>query len=748
MINNFLNKEKDIKYDDLIIFRILVSLTVSVAISSTLLVADENHISIILAIFLSLFGSFLSYKRRAKNNWKVKVLISLSMLVVFADFLRNVLQNPYDARLPLANLLIWLQVLHSFDLPKRKDINYSMLVSLILVSVTATISRDISFLFFLASFFILSISSLFYNNISQNNIEKLNISNLNKVLLSTIIYTLMFSLITYLFIPRVKLFNINTLPMSIKLPEIPNFSGEVKSKVNKEVKEEVVNGKKIISIKRNFNPSAYYGFSTELDLNFRGKLSEEIVIKVRTNEPHYLRGMAFDLYDGKIWKMSKPFDTKKVWSNNRQITFLRQTRDIRDLNQKHELMQTFYIEQELSNLVFTAPYAEELYFPSNYVLKDPYDSVRSPVELNKGLTYSLISLVPEHNPIKLMNLKATYQDIKIPRNYFEIPEVSERLKNLTKEIIKGSKSDYEKVNKIIKYLKSNYEYDLEIPEFPENKETIDYFLFEQKKGYCEHFATSLAVMTRISGLPSRLVTGFTYGKYNYLTGYYEIKNSDAHAWVEVYFPYYGWIPFDPTPGYNNILTNSNNKKESTLIGEIFNKLKEILPKSFVDNIEKLLVKTFEFILKAFTYLVSLALSLTMIQIVLFAVILGLIILLIPILLNKYQTIKKEKIKEKNILKILENNIEKLKFIKFTNKTIDKFISLGYNYTDSMTFNEYFEIIIKDNNNLKNLIYKLLNMINYIRYSNDKIDNDYIDLCNKISDEIIIKIKENKKVSIK
>jgi transglutaminase-like putative cysteine protease len=748
MINKHLFKEKNIKYDDLVIFRILVSLNVSVAISSTLLVADDNHISIILAIFLSLLGSFFSYKRRTKNNWKIKVLISISMLVVFADFLRNVLQNPYDARLPLANLLIWLQVLHSFDLPRRKDINYSMLVSLILISVTATISRDIIFLFFLIIFFILSISSLFFNNISQNNIIHISILKLNKLLLSIIISIFSFSLITYLLIPRVKLFNITALPISIKLPEIPNFSGEIKSKANKEIKEEIIDGKKVISIKRNFNPKAYYGFSTELDLNFRGELSDQIVIKVKTTEPNYLRGMAFDLYDGKTWKMSKPFDTKKFWSNNFQIIFLRQSKNIKDLNNKHELMQTFYIENELSNLVFTVPYAEELYFPSNYVLKDNYGSIRSPVELNKGLTYSLISLVPEYDLNKLMNKKYDYKNLKINKNYFQIPKISQRLKDLTNKIIEGAKSDYEKVNRILTYLKLKYEYNIKIPEFPEDRETVDYFLFEQKKGYCEHFATSLAIMSRIAGLPSRLVTGFTQGKYNYLTGYYEIKNSDAHAWVEVYFPNYGWISFDPTPGYSNLLNLNNNKKNYTLIGEIFNKIKLLLPKAFLNKIEKLITKTLEIIVKTFTYLMNLILSFTMIQIIVFAIVISLFFTLFPAFLKNYHVIKRNMKNKKNVLKILENDIVKFNLIKFTNRIINNFVSLGYKYDENMTFSEYFETIIKDNGNLKNLIYKLINMLNYIRYSNDKIDNSYIDLCSKISEEIILKIKENKKTAVK
>ncbi|GIW23095.1 MAG: hypothetical protein KatS3mg068_2102 [Candidatus Sericytochromatia bacterium] len=138
----------------------------------------------------------------------------------------------------------------------------------------------------------------------------------------------------------------------------------------------------------------------------------------------------------------------------------------------------------------------------------------------------------------------------------------------------------------------------------------------------------------------------------------------------------------------------------------------------------------------------------MIQIIIFVTVIAGLILLIPYLISEYKKFKINKIEEKNILKLLHNDIQKLKLIKLTDKIIKKFVSLGYEYQDNMTFKEYFEAIVNDNNNLKNLIYKLINMLNYIRYSNDKIDNNYLDLCNKTADEIIIKIRDNKKLSIK
>ena len=76
---------------------------------------------------------------------------------------------------------------------------------------------------------------------------------------------------------------------------------------------------------------------------------------------------------------------------------------------------------------------------------------------------------------------------------------------------------------------------------------LAYFLFERKKGHCEYFASSMAVMLRTLGIPSRVVTGFQSGVYNPMTGWQVIRASDAHSWVEAWIDGRGWTTFDPTP---------------------------------------------------------------------------------------------------------------------------------------------------------------------------------------------------------
>ncbi len=103
------------------------------------------------------------------------------------------------------------------------------------------------------------------------------------------------------------------------------------------------------------------------------------------------------------------------------------------------------------------------------------------------------------------------------------------------------------------YLRRNFRYTLNLTGAP-GRDPLAHFLFETKAGHCEYFASAMAVMLRTIGVPSREVNGFLPGEYNDLAGDYIVRASDAHSWVEAYFPGIGWTTFDPTPpGTRSIL---------------------------------------------------------------------------------------------------------------------------------------------------------------------------------------------------
>jgi transglutaminase-like putative cysteine protease len=130
--------------------------------------------------------------------------------------------------------------------------------------------------------------------------------------------------------------------------------------------------------------------------------------------------------------------------------------------------------------------------------------------------------------------------------YLQLPPLDPRIPPLAEAITTAAPSNYDKAVAVEQYLATHFGYTLELPRsLPQDP--LANFLFERKKGHCEYFASSMAVMLRSLRIPSRIVTGFRGGEFNDLTGQYVVRASDAHSWVEAYFPGSGWISFDPTP---------------------------------------------------------------------------------------------------------------------------------------------------------------------------------------------------------
>ncbi|MFY9562455.1 MAG: DUF3488 and transglutaminase-like domain-containing protein [Terriglobales bacterium] len=132
-------------------------------------------------------------------------------------------------------------------------------------------------------------------------------------------------------------------------------------------------------------------------------------------------------------------------------------------------------------------------------------------------------------------------------DYLRLPPLDIRISKLAEEITASAPNNYDKALALERYLRTRFGYTLELPRSVPH-DPLAYFLFERKRGHCEYFASSMAVMLRALRIPSRLVTGFRGGEFNDLTGQYVVRASNAHSWVEAYFPGYGWVSFDPTPG--------------------------------------------------------------------------------------------------------------------------------------------------------------------------------------------------------
>ncbi|MBH0171658.1 transglutaminase domain-containing protein [Fictibacillus sp. 18YEL24] len=174
--------------------------------------------------------------------------------------------------------------------------------------------------------------------------------------------------------------------------------------------------------------------------------------------------------------------------------------------------------------------------------------------------------------IKEEQLKASTDQYpeEITENYLQLPEtLPQRVKDLAQEVTADQPTLYDKVKTVESYFAKNaYGYNtIEVAVPKRDEDYVDQFLFETKKGYCDNFSTSMTVMLRSVGIPARWVKGFTPGTFEALgkdgLREYTVTNANAHSWVEVYFSGIGWVPFEPTRGFDNPFEPESEEKDST-----------------------------------------------------------------------------------------------------------------------------------------------------------------------------------------
>jgi len=301
------------------------------------------------------------------------------------------------------------------------------------------------------------------------------------------------------------------------------------------------------------------GFSREVRLGGIGQIqqSKAVVMHVQVlsgklpEDPKW-RGIALANFDGQRWWNAMEVPVVRA-VNNSQL----------DLNQA--LPNTFYsgaapaapaslryrviMEPGALNVFFLAPVPLKLNGDYRSVEINPDGSVlslrSSDTDAGRGVSiYTAEADARDPEPLVLHSNSGNYP----PRvaMYLQRPRLDPRVHELARRITASSGSNYESARAIDAYLKSNYGYTLQLPG-QRTPDQLAYFLFERKKGHCEYFATSMAIMLRTLNIPARVVNGFRGGEYNDVTGNYIVRESDAHSWVEVYFPEFGWVTFDPTP---------------------------------------------------------------------------------------------------------------------------------------------------------------------------------------------------------
>jgi transglutaminase-like putative cysteine protease len=135
----------------------------------------------------------------------------------------------------------------------------------------------------------------------------------------------------------------------------------------------------------------------------------------------------------------------------------------------------------------------------------------------------------------------------VSSNYLQLPPtITERTRQLARDITEGIDNPFDKATAITQWLRSNIDYERVTIPPPEGVEQIDWFLFDYQIGFCNWYASAEVIMLRSLGIPARMAVGYARGNLQAFEGYYEVKGGDAHAWPEVFFPEYGWVEFEPT----------------------------------------------------------------------------------------------------------------------------------------------------------------------------------------------------------
>lgn len=290
------------------------------------------------------------------------------------------------------------------------------------------------------------------------------------------------------------------------------------------------------------------GFSDSVRLGevAQVKLNPEVVMRVRVRFPRGMppralrwRGVTLDYYDGRNW----------IESGTRTLA-MRKTENAfaidRRLSEFGVTEQRFFLEPLNINTIFAA-HRPIFVVGLGILSRDQGDGLWTEPHPNHKLDYRVYSDTHHPSVEELMADNSRVYPAEIKQRYWQLPlNHDQRINQLVAEVTRGARTQYEAAARIEEYLRTTFGYTLNLRRVEEGDPVAD-FLFNVREGHCEYFASAMVLMLRTRRIPARLVNGFQMGEYNESADFYTVRQSDAHSWVEVYFPNEGWVAFDPTP---------------------------------------------------------------------------------------------------------------------------------------------------------------------------------------------------------
>ena len=313
-----------------------------------------------------------------------------------------------------------------------------------------------------------------------------------------------------------------------------------------------------------FQPSLMTGFSDSVELGQIGEIKKNnsVVMRLKTGAPvNYpllrWRGIALSTFDGKRWyakdrghkvrtpgpdgwvTFGSPFDMQVPIAGQVRFVALLQPLASDAVFAPAQVMQLRGNFAGDSSRYSVTPRSSALSI-------DSAGSIYNPARNYVQIRYEGISLLPVARPAQARKAGTDYPD-EIRETYLQLPDnLDRRIPELARKITATARNPFDKTVVLESYLQRTYGYTLNLAGKP-GADPLPQFLFVTKAGHCEYFASAMAVMLRTLNIPSREVNGFLPGEFNDVAGDYIVRASDAHSWVEAYFPGSGWVTFYPTP---------------------------------------------------------------------------------------------------------------------------------------------------------------------------------------------------------
>lgn len=549
--------------EDSVALRVAVTVAVVAAATATLR-QGVGGTALAVAMLIGTPGAMVfSHVTRYREGFMLKVLLALGILAAFGRFLADVSSLgtgvASDVQIPLAELFLWTQLLHSFDVPARRDLQYSLVSSLVLIGVAGVLSISMSYGLHLIVWAIAATVALVLSHRSElADLPRVALtgwapaaSSASRVLrpvVATLVTVVVLGAIAFSFVPPAGSARALAFPSVL-----PQAAGAVP--VPGGLSNPTLGDRD--PARRNqdgsFDPGGgpgqsfgYFGFAEQLDTSVRGRPDDTLVMRVRAAQADFWRGQTFDTWDGRNWTQSDD-RVREIESETLPLRIPPTPTD--SGGEGGQLVQTYYLERPGPNLIFGAYAPDQVYFADRRLFQMTDGTLRAGVELGPDTVYTVISVRPRATEeiLRATPVPAAQIPKPIADRYLQLPDkMPARIAALAGRVTAGESNVYDKVRALERWMAENTEYTLDIPPLPRGADAVDQYLFEDRQGFCEQIGSALVVMLRSLGVPVRLAIGYAAGTRNPFTGMYEVRASDAHAWAEVWFPGVGWQGFDPT----------------------------------------------------------------------------------------------------------------------------------------------------------------------------------------------------------